>query len=155
MEFLAARLGTCETVRSPTSSIQSAATDPAAFDRILSDPEFAEIEAYPHTGAFGRTYHPAIHGNHDLSFAVGANDVAVLICLCAPLDGKLGFYGMPLRLIGRRGLDGDTHRAAVQSTSCILTNSRKRMTSTTFGSWMRGPEEIPRSKRLAAFVAQQ
>ena len=115
MDFLAARLGTCETVRSPAWSIQSAEADPAAFDRILSDPAFAEIEAYPHTGAFGRRYHPAIHGNHDCSFAIGANGSAVLVCLCAPLDGKLSYYGMPLRFIGRRGLDRDTRRAAVQS----------------------------------------
>ena len=98
-----------------TSSILSAKMDQVAFDRILNDPAFAEIEAYPDTGAFGRTYFPATFGDHDRSFAVGANGIVALICLCAPLDGKLGFYGRPLRLVGRRGLDGDTRRAAVQA----------------------------------------
>jgi len=96
--------------------ILPAEADPVAFDRLMSDPAFAEIEAYPHTGAFGRAYHPAIHGNHDRSFAVSANGAAVVICLCAPLDGKLGFYGMPLRLAAHRDLDGDRHRAAMQAT---------------------------------------
>jgi hypothetical protein len=80
----------------------------------LNDPAFAEIEAYPHTGAFGRSYHPTIHGNHDRSFVVSAKGAAILICLCAPLAGKLGFYGMPLRIALRRGLGAETRLAAMQ-----------------------------------------
>lgn len=89
-------------------------TDPAIFERILADPAFARIAAHPHTGTFGRIYHTAVHGNHDWSFAVCANGAPALVCLCAPLEGKLGFYGMPLRLIARHNLDADTCQAAVK-----------------------------------------
>jgi hypothetical protein len=98
----------------PARSILAANTDPAAFDRILHDPAFAEIEAYPHAGAFGRAYHPAIHGNDDCSFVVYADDLPAIICLCAPLGDKLSFYGMPLRFVCRQDLNREIHRAAFQ-----------------------------------------
>jgi hypothetical protein len=94
-------------------SIVAALTDPGGFARILADPAFAAIEAYPNTGSFGRAYHPAIHGDHDRSFAVSVGGVATLVCLCAPLDGRLAFYGLPLRLILRREDDGTARRIAI------------------------------------------
>jgi len=90
-------------------------SDIRALASIFDDPAFAEINTHPYFGAFGRAYYPAVYGNHDCSFAVHAGDVPVLVCLCAPLDGKLGFYGMPLRLIARRWLDDDTRRIAIES----------------------------------------
>jgi len=90
-------------------------SDRHILDQTVTDPAFAEIEAYPHTGLFGRTYHPAIHGERDYSFAVVADGTPALICLCAPLDGKLSFYGMPLRFVGRRDLDREIGRAVLQS----------------------------------------
>jgi hypothetical protein len=96
-------------------AILPAHADPEVFKRILADPAFAAIETNPHTGAFGRAYHPAIHGNRDCSFSVVAKDAPALLCLCAPLDNKLGFYGLPLRLIARKDLDDDTRRAAINA----------------------------------------
>jgi GNAT acetyltransferase-like protein len=90
-------------------------TNPAEFERILQDPAFAKIEAYPHMGAFGRAYHAAIHGQVDCSFAIYTRSLAVLVCLCAPVAGKLGFYGMPLALIPRSGLDEGTLAAALDA----------------------------------------
>jgi len=98
----------------PAQAILEANDDPAVFDRILHDPAFAEVEAYPHTGAFGRAYHSAIHGNLDCSFVVLAEGVPALICFCAPLDGKLSFYGMPLRFVGRQNLDCEVDRKVLQ-----------------------------------------
>ena len=95
--------------------ILSAQADPEAFKRVLSDPAFAEIESNPHTGAFGRAYHPAIHGNHDCSFAAFVGGAPAIVCLCGPLEDKLSFYGMPLKLTTRKGLDQDTHQAAIRS----------------------------------------
>jgi hypothetical protein len=98
------------------SSIVLAASDAAAFRHIVEEPIFAELEAYPHTSRFGRAYHPAIHGDdHDKSFAVTVEGRVALVCLCAPLEGKLGFYGMPLRPILRPDLENDSRLLAVRS----------------------------------------
>jgi hypothetical protein len=96
-------------------SILSASANPETFERILVDIAFAEIEAHPYTGAFGRAYYPAIHGNRDCSFAICSNGAPVLVCLCAPLEGKLGFYDIPLRLIAGHGLDNGIRQAAIKS----------------------------------------
>jgi hypothetical protein len=90
-------------------------SDRDALNQIFTDPAFAELEAYPHIGVFGRAYHPAIHGKHDCSFVVCAGGVPALICLCAPLNGKLSFYGMPLRFVSRSDLDCQVHHAVLQS----------------------------------------
>jgi hypothetical protein len=114
--LLTGRQGTCETPHSPPVLILSAASDPAAFDRTLSDPQFAQIDSHPVYGEFGRAYYPAIHRNRDCSFAVIADGTPALICLCAPLDETIGFYGRPLRFVARRGLDDNSCGAAVQAT---------------------------------------
>ncbi len=90
-------------------------TGPRIFERVLADTAFAEIDAHPHTGGFGRTYYPAVYGNHDRSFVVCANGTPAVACMCAPFEGKLGFYGMPLRLIVRPGLDNETRRTTINS----------------------------------------
>jgi hypothetical protein len=95
-------------------SILTADAEPSLFDKILSDPLFADLEAHPHTGSFGRRYHPAVHGNRDCSFAVCVDGTPALICLCAPLDGKLSFYGMPLRMVASRSLSDDRRQDAMQ-----------------------------------------
>lgn len=101
-------------------SIVPAATDRASFDRILALPAFAAVEAHPQTNSFGRTYHPAVHGNHDASFAVFADGTPAVICLCAPLEGKASFYGIPLRLIAAGDLDSETRCCAVRSAFAYL-----------------------------------
>jgi hypothetical protein len=75
--------------------------DRRVFERALSDPAFAEIEADPHTGAFG---HPAIHGNHDMSFVVRSKDVSILnLPMCAPIAQKLDHALAVLRNALNRG----------------------------------------------------
>jgi Acetyltransferase (GNAT) domain len=94
-------------------SIVPATADLAGFERLLRDPAFAEIEAYPHTGAFGRAFHPAIHGNLDRSFAVTLDGTPALVCLCAPLGGRVTFYDLPLRPVFHRQLADREKRNAV------------------------------------------
>jgi hypothetical protein len=104
-------------VEATTDNLSNVAidSDRRILDRIVTDPAFAEVEAYPHTGSFGRTYHAAVHGKRDCSFAVIADGTPALICLCAPLDRKLSFYGMPLRFVGRRDLNCEVRRVVLQS----------------------------------------
>src|ERR1700686_2604268 len=85
------------------------------FNKTLATSAFSEIDEYPHTGVFGRSYHPAIHGNHDASFAVFAGELALLVCLCAPSGETLGFYGMPTRFIVRKGLGRSQCSAAIKA----------------------------------------
>jgi hypothetical protein len=92
-----------------------ASAERSGFEHILTSPAFAEIEAYPHTGAFGRSYHPAIHGDHDCSFVILSGDRPVLVCLCSSFNGKLDFYGLPLRLFACHGLSDTICRAAVKA----------------------------------------
>lgn len=96
-------------------SILSASANPEAFERILSDPAFAKVDVHPHIGAFGRAYYPAVYGDHNSSFVIYLKGIPALVCQCAPLDNKLGFYGMPLRLIARHGLDSGMRQAAIKS----------------------------------------
>ena len=105
---------TCEAqAEAPASAAVWVESDRQAVHRILFDPAFAELEAYPHRGTFGRTYHAAVHGDSDQSFAVFAGHAPVLVCLCAPLDGALGFYSLPLQFCMRPGIDAAIQRAAV------------------------------------------
>ena len=101
----------------PTSgegfSILSAPTDETAFQRILLDSAFAEIEVRPHSSRFGRAYHLSLCKNADRSFAICLHGVPILLCLCVPRDGKLNYYGAPLRLVARPGLDQAVCRTAV------------------------------------------
>lgn len=102
-----------ESARNHGLSIISATARPTELAAILRNPRFADIEAYPHTGAFGRSYHRAIHGDHDQSFAVCLGGVPVLFCLCAPLGTTLSFYGLPLRLFASQDLPEEACVAAV------------------------------------------
>jgi hypothetical protein len=80
-------------------TVLSAEADPVAFEHVITDLGFSEIETHPQYGAFGRRYHPAIHGNRDASFVVYAHNAPALVCLCAPLNGVLGFYDLPLKVV--------------------------------------------------------
>lgn len=113
--LLTGRSGKFETPHSRPVLIGLAASDPAAFDRILSDPQFAQIDSHPVYGEFGRAYYPAIHGNRDCSFAVITQGATALICLCAPLGETISFYGRPLRFVVRPGLDDTSRGLAVQA----------------------------------------
>lgn len=77
------------------------------FDRILANSAFAEIEANPQTGRYGRAYYPAYWGERyrDFSFAVIWQDRPVLVVLCGLTDDALGLHGMPMEIFSRAGLD--------------------------------------------------
>jgi hypothetical protein len=78
---------------------------PAAFADWENKPAFADGMRDPVYGAFGRAYFPAIHGEacRDFSFAVTAGGAPVLLALCNLLDGTLGYFGLPLKLIPAAG----------------------------------------------------
>ena len=61
---------------------------------------FETRNAAPMEGAFGRLYHPAIHGERliDRSFAIGAAGVPLLLFECSVLDGELSYFGAPVRI---------------------------------------------------------
>src|SRR6185437_4988227 len=76
---------------------------------------FAQVDADPVTGGFGRSYYPAVFEarRSDDSFAVTRDGVPLLIAACTSGEGMLDYYGMPIRLFLRAGLDErDAQRAA-------------------------------------------
>ena len=82
-------------------SIVTAQDDANAFAHILGDPAFAEIEAHPQTGAYGRSYYPAVHGSdfRDLSFAVCSGNTPRVVVLCSLIGKTLGLYATPRALL--------------------------------------------------------
>ncbi len=98
-------------------SIVSLEANKELFGRILTNPAFAEIEAHPQTGAYARSYYPAVHvENHrDLSFAACSGDVPILVCLCTLIGGTIGLHGLPLRLFAPPNLAPEIYRAAIKS----------------------------------------
>jgi spore coat polysaccharide biosynthesis protein SpsF (cytidylyltransferase family) len=102
-------------------------TDRHVLDAVLADAAFAEIEVDPHSGAFGRSYHAAVNGDRDVSFFVRAGGLPALVGLCAPLDGLLGFYILPLRIFTRPGLEPAIERAAVRAAFSHLDALAKKL----------------------------
>jgi hypothetical protein len=98
-------------------TIVSSEEEGARFDAVLADPEFAEIEYQPQTGAYGRAYYPAVHGDKHrvFSFAVFWRNNPILVVLCSDLDGVLGLHGLPMRVFARPGLEFDVERSAVRT----------------------------------------
>ena len=98
-------------------SIVTALDDMSAFDRILADPAFGEVETHPQTGTYGRAYYPAVHGDdfHNLSFAVCFEGVPQVVVLCSLIGKTLGLHGLPARLFARPGSPPDLHRSAIRS----------------------------------------
>jgi len=98
-------------------SIVTVQADKAAFDCILNDPAFGEIEAHPQTGAYARSYYPAVHGSDhvDLSFAVCSVNTPVVVGLCSLIDKTLGLHGLPARLFARNGISPELYRNAMRA----------------------------------------
>lgn len=94
--------------------IVSSEIDSNAFDAILSDPAFAEIEQQPQTGAYGRAYYPVVYGSRHRShsFAI-VLEKPILVVLCSSVDGVLGLHGLPLRIFARAGIDQSLYQAAI------------------------------------------
>jgi hypothetical protein len=80
-----------------------------------SDPAFSSIDANPVSGEFGRAYYPAVFGERhlDTSFAVCEGERALVIVLCTSGERRLGYYGMPIRLFLRTGLEEAVVQRAV------------------------------------------
>jgi len=77
-----------------------------AFAAWGASPEFSAIDAHPVTGAFGQQYYPAVFGNtrQDESFAVVERGEPQLLVLCTIGDGRLDYFGFPIKIFVRSGL---------------------------------------------------
>lgn len=76
--------------------------------------DFAAIDGHPVYGAFGRSYFPAVFGGRrsELSFAVMAGERPLVIVPCTCGEEELDYFGSPVRLFLRAGLEsGDAQRA--------------------------------------------
>lgn len=96
--------------------IISSEIDGGAFDAILNDPAFAEIERQPQTGAYGRAYYSAVHGesHRAFSFSVIWQNSPIIVVLCATLDGVLGLHGLPMRIYSRPDIEADLYHSAIK-----------------------------------------
>jgi Acetyltransferase (GNAT) domain len=58
-------------------------------------------DGHPLYGAFGRSYYPAVYGSRlvDQSFVLSAPQRGCILVECDVLDGTLGRFGMPIRMI--------------------------------------------------------
>lgn len=95
--------------------IVSSEIDRDAFDIILKDPAFAEIEQQPQAGVYGRAYYPAVYGerHRSHSFAILQQEKPILVVLCSSVEGVLGLHGLPLRIFARAGMDSNLFEAAI------------------------------------------
>lgn len=99
------------------SSIVTAEDAGQTFEGWCLDADFADIEARPSYGKFGRSYYPAVCGEaaYDQSFAVMQGERPVLLVLCAVRGDALDYFGLPVGMFRRRGLEDDAEHAAVAS----------------------------------------
>lgn len=90
-------------------------TDPDALARVLRHPRLLAIDRHPVNGAFGRRYYPAVAAGaaRAVPFAVVAGGEPLLYAPATIMDGRVSFYGMPLRLFLADGLDARGARRAV------------------------------------------
>lgn len=78
--------------------------------------DFPEVESHPQTGAYGRAYYQAVHGDshRPLSFAVSSLGKPMALVLCAELDGVIGLHGLPMRIFRKEGIDDHSFKYAVR-----------------------------------------
>jgi hypothetical protein len=98
-------------------SIVAASQAGKDFRAWCADPGFAAINAHPFTGEFGRQYYPEVFTSNvvDESFAVVAGNEPMLVVLCTSGKAHLDYFGMPLQLFQRWGLDGQTVERVTQA----------------------------------------
>jgi hypothetical protein len=79
------------------------------------DPEFASLDEHPVYGAFGRSYFPAVFAarRSQSSFAVMAGDRPLAIVPCTFGEAELDYFGVPVRIFLRSGLEGNEAQRAV------------------------------------------
>jgi hypothetical protein len=87
------------------------------FDAWRNDPAFSAIDAHPVYGAFGRRYYPAVfeRGRRDESFAIVGKGQPLLLVPCTAGAEDLDYFGFPLRLFPRAGLNPETQAAAIEA----------------------------------------
>jgi len=87
----------------------------AVLEIWRNDEGFAELNAHPVYGEFGRIYYPAVFGERreDASFAISEGGRPLLIVPCTSGEGQLDYYGLPIRLFLRPGLEETVARRAV------------------------------------------
>src|SRR3990172_5100617 len=114
---LTKRRGEMPQSASSSLSIVSLMESPDMFDLVLKDPAFAAIEAHPQTGAYARSYYPAVHekDHRDLSFSVCMGGVPILVVLCTLIGGTIGLHGLPLKMFARDDLLPENYCAAVKA----------------------------------------
>jgi Acetyltransferase (GNAT) domain len=97
-------------VMSAAPAVVSIEHEPARFAAIRDSATFGEIEAHPQTGAYARSYYPAVHGEacRDVSFAIIVANQPASVVLCTLLAGKLCLYGLPVRVFFAQGIDRAT-----------------------------------------------
>jgi hypothetical protein len=89
----------------------------APINEWRAEAAFAAVDAHPICGAFGRRFYPAVFGERrrDESFAVLERGRAVLLAACTSGDEELDYFGMPIRLFLRAGLDPSAASAAIEA----------------------------------------
>jgi hypothetical protein len=82
--------------------IVRAGEDPERFATLFDEMPIEILDGDPLYGRFGRRYYPAVFGENvvDRSFAVVAPS-GTCVVECDVLDGILGRFGMPLRIVTR------------------------------------------------------
>lgn len=87
-------------------TVVSLVSKEGVLNEIVADPDFAEIEAHPQFGRYGRAYYPAYWGDkyRDCSFAVLWQDRPIIVALCGMTMDVLGLHGLPMRLYCRPGI---------------------------------------------------
>jgi hypothetical protein len=79
------------------------------------NPGFAAIDEHPITGDFGQRYYPAVFGERrvDVSFAVKEDAHPVVVVPCTIGEGRLDYYGFPIRLFVRSDLVAESGQRAI------------------------------------------
>lgn len=87
----------------------------AVLNACRNDPGFSALDAHPVFGEFGCAYYPAAFGErrHDVSFAVSEGERVLAIVLCASGEGRLDYYGSPIRFFIRSDLEKPVAQRAV------------------------------------------
>jgi hypothetical protein len=100
-----------------TLKVQDVVDSSAAFDAWRADLGFAEIDAHPVYGAFGRRYYPAVFGGSrtDASFAVLDRQSPVLFVACTAGADTLDNYGSPVRFFLSAKLNEQDGAAAIET----------------------------------------
>jgi hypothetical protein len=75
--------------------------DSERFDALMAALPVDLRDGDPLYGSFGRRYYPEVHGDRlrECSFAVQGRDGSTAVVECDVLDGRLGRFGMPLRVL--------------------------------------------------------